>query len=107
MVSINNHWTRGGTGVTNFDIKELPVYEEAVRQFNDPNMVISYKALPPLDHNSNYCSLHYTTLSGFGIDLSPFWSLFTQLKASGFCVAARVDSGSPYDAYDRAMKGIK
>lgn len=90
-------WTEGGTGVTNFDLTDIDLYKEAVRQYGDLSLVVSNVPMPPMNIGG---SLHYTqSLSSYSIvDLSQFWDIFRQLKESGW--------NAQLNAFDRAMKGV-
>ena len=69
-----NHWTRGGTGVTNFDADMLPVYQEAILRYGDPDLRIHNKRLA--DEREGF-SLHIHSRKR---DLSAFWEVFRQVE---------------------------
>lgn len=71
MELIHWHHQERGTGVTNFYKENLPIYEEAVKQFGDPLLVISKQPLHPA---VGFYSLHY--LSFEMKDLSKFWEIY-------------------------------
>lgn len=72
--AILKHWTENGTGVTNFLIKDLTLYEMAVFQNGDKDLVIVKESI---DGHGGYYSLH--CLTGYK-DISGFWRVFDKLK---------------------------
>lgn len=73
------HFGCGGSGVTNFDVKQFPLYEEAVRRFGNPLLVVSQHPMPV--HGRYYDSmgsLHWLGLQRR--DLSDFWQIFEAVK---------------------------
>ena len=78
MKIILSHWTKGGTGVTNFCKSDLAKMESALEKYGNPNLVICSKScatpyysvaeLSELNH-----SLH--CVSGM-CDLSDFWDIY-------------------------------
>jgi hypothetical protein len=75
------HFTRGGTGVTNFTLHgergQLRQYTRAVRLYGDPNIFVSMNPMQgPGAECSNTGSLHTMSVG----DLGDFWKLFKSLK---------------------------
>jgi hypothetical protein len=69
------HWTNGGTGVTNFSEDMRACYVEAVRRHGDPNVRVHAKSFGA---NKDYGgSLHN---HGTRKDLSDFWDTFYKVK---------------------------
>jgi len=77
------HWTDGGTGVTNFEENEMPLYEKAIKRFGDTELVVSDK---PIEAKVPYKILLKMKLCSFhnlkeNHDLSDFWKVFKQVKS--------------------------
>ena len=89
-------WDSGGTGITNFDLTMIELFREAVRQYGDPNLVVSDQPMPPMTVGG---SLHDTTKVGIR-NISTFWKIYNDLETRGW-------KKDPAKDYDRAMKGIK
>jgi hypothetical protein len=71
------NWTRGGTGLTNFQKEELPIYEAAVARFGNPDYVICSKALGNEYFSSKELSDRCHSLHHLGGgDSCPFWRVF-------------------------------
>ena len=70
------HWTEGGTAITNIS-RDFDLFEEAVREYNDPMLVIHDK--PTNRGLEGWKSLHY--LGRPGKDLSAFWELVRCIEA--------------------------
>lgn len=74
----SEHWTRGGTGVTNFGNSRLPLYEKAIEIIADQDLFLS--DIPMYGGGqfmTDYASLHFSTRK----DLSHFWEILDKLKA--------------------------
>ena len=77
---MNLHFKDGGTGLTNFERRELPIYEKAIRMEGSGNYWI-VKA--PFDdtarhfENGSACSLHR---AGHINETSEFWGIFDWVK---------------------------
>lgn len=73
-----DHVLNGGTGVTNFHIKETKYYLKAVQLYNNPELII-LRPFGALANDKNHLGLHFIKgLQGF--DLSDFWRLFAAIK---------------------------
>lgn len=75
------HWGEGGLGITNFDIEELPLYEDAIKLYGDPTLFISENIMVPecflIPENERcLCCTEWK-------DLSAFWRIFDKLKKKG------------------------
>ena len=72
---LSAHWTDGGTGLTNFDPEDLPIYQEAIRRHGSKNFFIS-----------NHPMLGFLKTSGMSLhrhetgDASDFWATFRECK---------------------------
>lgn len=69
------HWRAGGTGITNFDADELPLYRAAVSKFNDPDMRIIQGEIAGSAAPADY-SLHDFKRRK---RLDVFWAVFNQV----------------------------
>ena len=72
----------GSDFITNFDAKQRPIYEKAIRmfkeQFNDDGLYIKDDAFDVSGHNNkNKNSLHYKHK---GRGLRDFWDIFYSIK---------------------------
>jgi hypothetical protein len=76
MNKIYGHFSNGGTGLTNFDKEELPLYEAAIAECGDPDFFISDEPMPGTPLRNSY-SLHY---KGSKEKLKYFWDIFYKLK---------------------------
>ena len=72
---IHEHWTKGGTGVTNFPPGDRPKYQAAIDSFGDSDLVICDKPFGMFVMGGDM-SLHCL---GRSKDLSKFWSIFHAL----------------------------
>lgn len=72
-----DHWSRGGTGITNFGKEERPIYEEAIKRHGDPKITIHDAPLQVKNPPLNRCSLHRE--GGFR-DLSEFWEVYRTVQ---------------------------
>jgi hypothetical protein len=75
---INSHWTKGGTGVTNFGVEERPLYEAAIKEYGKPYLVIHDE---PMEGPALPDSLSLHNVRGKRGDLSDFWEIFWRLRA--------------------------
>jgi len=75
---INEHWTNGGTGVTNFGEEEFNLYLETVEEFGDPNIVVSQERFGWTWGVMPGGSLHHLTKKPG--NLSEFWRFFDRIK---------------------------
>jgi hypothetical protein len=73
---VNLHWTSGGTGITNFDPKDWPIYQKAIEEYGDKRLFLSRKGMPPAIW---LCSLHDL---GGRRNLSDFWKVFDSARQS-------------------------
>lgn len=78
----NNHFSSGGTGITNFSPKQLPIYQEAIRRSGYSGVLeVQYRPMGGNPHAfpSDY-SLHYVNKGIASLNvpwgLSPFWRVF-------------------------------
>lgn len=69
---IDEHWTLGGTGITNFDVRELSRYEKAVAKYGDPHLIIHHSPFGDKVITTDH-SLH--DLNGHR-DLESFWAVW-------------------------------
>jgi len=74
---IDSHFLDGGTGVTNFEMKELPIYEEACKLFGNPLVKVGPPIRPLAHRPQDYRALHVFWGTG---DLSAFWRIFERLE---------------------------
>lgn len=74
---INEHFTQGGTGITNFLAKDRPLYEDAIKAFGSPHMVINDKPMPP---SASGHSLHYLLAQNGPIELGAFWKVWDEVR---------------------------
>lgn len=72
----SRHWTYGGTGITNFDAKQLEQYQAAIMQHGDKDMKVSDVPMTDTGYEG-LMSLH--DMKGRR-DLSSFWNVFQSLK---------------------------
>ena len=70
------HWRKGGTGITNFDKKEKPIYEKAISEYGDDNFFILDRPITGITGLSSYCSLHCKEKMQ---TFSPFWRTFDRV----------------------------
>jgi hypothetical protein len=70
-------WTDGGTGITNFDPKELPLYEAALEETKDEDLILVSRPFGRFCIPSDY-SLHFKR--GREKDLSDFWKVFDRIQ---------------------------
>lgn len=84
---ISEHWTKGGTGVTNFDKKDRHIYEAAIKEYGNPCLLIVDKPHPgPGGYydkrmEKTLHSLHFVGQAGEArTDLSDFWRVFEKIK---------------------------
>jgi hypothetical protein len=76
------HRCEGGTGITNFLKRELPIMEQALQEFNDSRLIICSKPMvtryATSENLANHChSLH--ALKGLN-NLSNFWDIVRNLS---------------------------
>lgn len=74
----DNRYITGGTGITNFDPKELQLYQEAIKQSGRADIWIEQSDFT--GRCGNYYSLHKRHDALFKEDLSIFWKIMEQLK---------------------------
>lgn len=82
----NNHFSNGGTGITNFSPKQLPIYQEAIRRSGYSGVLeVQYRPMAGNPHAfpSDY-SLHYVSKDTASLNvpwgLSPFWRVFEKVQ---------------------------
>lgn len=75
----SNHWTEGGTGLTNFKPSNLPYYLKAIEEFGDPNFVVSKFPMNGLSVPGDY-SLHRLDMQPAPKECEPFWKVFDRIK---------------------------
>lgn len=77
-------WTKGGSGITNFDPKELSTYERAIRLSGESRLFIITR---PMSGNPYTKGLHYYSLHTDEVvplkDLSRFWEVFRLIEKEG------------------------
>jgi hypothetical protein len=83
MEIINEHFTKGGTAVTNFDAKDREIYEAAIAEYGDPDLVISERPMPDergkeITHNKMH-SLHNLRSDGRK-ELGEFWKIWRRIR---------------------------
>ena len=71
------HFSRGGTGITNFDIEDLGIYQEAIRRSGDTSLFIQQSPMSGSATANPCCSLH----SNQRKDRSEFWAIYRQVAA--------------------------
>jgi len=67
----------GGTGITNFEARQLPLYEKALEESKVRNVFISDRAMENNAGRKDLYSLHCTNKS---TNLSKFWAAYDELK---------------------------
>ncbi len=67
----------GGTGITNFEARQLPLYERAIKESKVRNMFISDRAIENVAGRQDLYSLHRTNKS---TSITKFWAIFDELK---------------------------
>jgi len=74
MKIINSHWMRGGTGLTNFDKADLPLYKATIAIVGDKRFKIA-KAFgaSTVAHSLHFCA-------PLKKDASHFWDTFRKVK---------------------------
>ena len=71
------HIHRGGTGVTNFDWRQQPLYEQAIKQFGDKDLSVGVPmAFVP---GCGLLALHASS-GKFPENMSDFWQIFEALR---------------------------
>jgi hypothetical protein len=78
---ISPHWTQGGSGITNFEPEDLPLYEAAIKEFGCPSLVLSDKPMDGKNYGFAMYSLHDLRRSVQSLDISEFWKTFRRLQA--------------------------
>jgi len=73
------HWTKGGTGLTNFHLEKASFYYKVVTEFGDPTIFTS--PVPMDGYSSNNTTMGSLHAIGCPRDLSSFWALFDKMKA--------------------------
>lgn len=79
-VDCEEHWTNGGTAVTNFHATDRPIYQIAIARYKGLHKLwIENIPMPPLkpdgEHNCLHCSF-----AAEEKDLTDFWKLMEQIK---------------------------
>ena len=79
----SEHWTNGGTGLTNFVPEKFALYDEAVRSFGDPDFVVSRERMVGRGEEFHGGSLHYLKLPAKQDweTIGAFWKNFYKLRA--------------------------
>ncbi len=80
MQPVLEHWTKGGTGVTNFRADQLELYQAAIIAYRDPRLVIVQPAIPPMQDVEDEYSLHVLNHNKSTENLSAFWDIFNKLR---------------------------
>lgn len=75
----SNHWTEGGTGLTNFPPSDLPFYLKAIEEFGDANFVASQFPMNGRCMPGDY-SLHRLDMQPSPKECGPFWKVFGRIK---------------------------
>lgn len=76
MKIINSHWTQGGTGLTNFLKKDLPLYRATILVVGDKRFKIlkqSFGGIYPLYYSLHFCAPNTK-------DASHFWDTFRKIQ---------------------------
>ncbi len=75
------HWTLGGTGLTNFELADLPHYTEALIISGDSSFSIVDCPMTGYTPNGVWYSLHRDLdADGNMSDCSKFWEIFRNIK---------------------------
>ena len=80
---IDLHWTKGGTGISNFHKEECPLFEKAIELYGNPRLLIVDRPFPGendyMDRNmmETLYSLHYV---GCFDNLSAFWKILQNIS---------------------------
>lgn len=85
MQVICKHWTVGGTGITNFDIEDIEIFEKACKEFNDPETFVVKQPCISNDfqeNSINYLFENYYSLHSSQRDLSEFWKIQRRIKTN-------------------------
>lgn len=83
IVHDSEHWTNGGTGMTNFPAEHFPVYEEAVRRNGNDKFIVSSTRMLGRGRNSHGGSLHYLGIrqcEEHANACEAFWKTFDEVK---------------------------
>ena len=75
---VNHHWSDGGTGITNFEADEWPVYLQAVKEYGDKDLILVSNPMPPM-RNNGAGALHRMNRP-FNSDLSAFWEIHRRIQ---------------------------
>lgn len=77
VIHDSEHWTNGGTWLTNFPQEHMDVYLEAARRFGNPAYVVSSTRMLGRGRNFPGGSLHYVSNDArFCPDSSDFWRVW-------------------------------
>jgi hypothetical protein len=78
---IFEHWTKGGTGVTNFQLDRMEVYIEAVQRYGDRNLVVSDTSFGKYpNYGGSLHDLLKVENRPWPRRLSDFWDLFAEVE---------------------------
>lgn len=83
MNRVSEHWTRGGTGLTNFPPEDFPRYRETVARLGSVHFEVSEGRMTGLGSRAPGGSLHYLgdIHSEEGRqEISRFWMVFEDVK---------------------------
>ena len=69
------HWSKGGTGVTNFNKEDRWIYERAIDIYGDPKLEIG-SPIGLLVGCTTHLALYYSTHG----DLSKFWRIYDDVR---------------------------
>lgn len=83
---IHKHFREGGTGITNLDDADRPLFRAAINVYGDPTLVISDQPMPPMETG---ISLHQLRPHR---DLEDFWRVVEYLRDAGYTPAEKGDA---------------
>ena len=76
----SNHWTEGGTGLTNFPPADEQKYLAAITAYGDENFIVSHQPMNGPARTGNH-SLHWLDIQEkFPEGSSAFWKIFNSIK---------------------------
>lgn len=82
VVHDSEHWTNGGTGLTNFPPHQFPIYIEAAKRCGVEGFIVSSTRMLGRGRNADEGgSLHYVGDGVRGEAASAYWDEFAKVKA--------------------------
>lgn len=79
----SEHWTNGGTGLTNFGPDQFPIFREAVKRLGSDKFVVSEARMVGMGEKCEGGSLHYLgdirTPAG-SMEVNGYWAVFNEIE---------------------------